>query len=83
MAPLDASFILLIEDQGLMEVNLSAILDPFDSNQFMLYSWAMSFFHKLFPAPFLPVSPPLFSPVWSLLGSLALVPFVQNCIPYQ
>ena len=44
MAPLGVSFSLLIEDQGLIKVNLSAILDPFDSNQFMLC-----------PAPFLPV----------------------------
>ena len=36
MAPLGVSFSLLIEDQGLSKVNLSAILDPFDSNQFML-----------------------------------------------
>ena len=32
MAPLGVSFHLLIEDQGLVEVDLSAILDPFDSN---------------------------------------------------
>ena len=32
MAPLGVSFSLLIEDQGLVEVDLSAILDPFDSN---------------------------------------------------
>ena len=83
MAPLGVSFSLLIEDQGLVEVNLFAILDPFDSNQFILYPWAMSFFHNLCPALFLPVSPPLFGPVWSLLGSLALAPFVQNCIPHQ
>lgn len=36
MAPLGMSFSLLIEDQGLVEVNLSTILDPFDSNQFIL-----------------------------------------------
>ena len=34
----------LLEDQGLVKVNLSAILDPFDSNLFMLCPWAMSFF---------------------------------------
>ena len=53
MAPLGVSFHLLIEDQGLV---LSAILVPFDSNQFMLCPWAMSFFQKLCPAPFPPVS---------------------------
>ena len=31
------SFSLLIEDQGLVEVNLSSVLDPFDSNKFTLY----------------------------------------------
>ena len=34
----------------------SATLDPFDSNWFMLCPWVMSFFHKLCPAPFPPVS---------------------------
>ena len=52
MAPLGVSFHLLIEDQGLV---LSAILVPFDSNQFMLCPWAMSFFQKFCPALFPPV----------------------------
>ena len=56
MAPLDVSFSLLIKDQGLVEIDLSAILDPFDSNWFMLCPQAMSFFQKLWPAPFLPIS---------------------------
>ena len=56
MAPLGVSFSLLIEDQSLVEVDLSAILGPLDSNWFMLYPWAMSFFQKLCPAPFLLVS---------------------------
>ena len=58
MAPLGVSFSLQIEDQGLVEFDLSAILDPFDSNQFMLClcPWAMSFFQKLCPGPFPPVS---------------------------
>ena len=43
-------------NQRLMEVDLSATLDPFDSNQFMLCPWVMSFFQKLCPAPFSPVS---------------------------
>ena len=47
--PLGVSFSLLIED------DLSAILDPFDSNWLMLCAWAVSFFQKC-PAPFLPVS---------------------------
>ena len=37
MAPLGVSFSLLTEDQGLVEVDLFAILDPFDSKRFMLY----------------------------------------------
>ena len=49
MAPPGVSFHLLIQDQGLV---LSAILAPFDFNQFMLCPWAMSFFQKLCLAPF-------------------------------
>ena len=30
--------------------------DPFESNQFVLYPWAMSFFQRFCPDPFLPVS---------------------------
>ena len=55
MEPLGVSFHLLIEDQGLVEVDLSAILDPSDSNWFMLCPWAMSLFQKLCPALFPPV----------------------------
>ena len=36
MVPLGVPFSLLIEDQGLVKVDLSAILGPFDSNGFML-----------------------------------------------
>ena len=36
MVPLGVSFSLLIEDQGLVEVDKSAILDPSDSNRFIL-----------------------------------------------
>ena len=43
-------------NQRLIEVDLSAILDPFDSSQFILCPWVMSFFQKLCPAPFPPVS---------------------------
>ena len=39
-----------------MEVDLSAILDPFVSHQFVLCPQAMSFFQRLCPAPFPPVS---------------------------
>ena len=53
LAPLGVSFHLLIEDQGLV---LSAILVPFDSNQFMLCPWATSFFQKLCSAPLPPVT---------------------------
>ena len=53
MARLAVSFHLLIQDQGLV---LSAILGPFDSDQFMLCPWATSFFQKLCPAPFPPVT---------------------------
>ena len=53
MAPLGVLFHLLVEDRGLV---LSAILVPFDSNQFLLCPWAMSFFQKLCPAPFSPVA---------------------------
>ena len=56
MVPLGVSFSLLIEDQGQSKIDLSAILDPFDSNGFMLCPWAISFFQKLCPATFLPVS---------------------------
>ena len=50
------SFSLLIESEGLVKVDLSAILDPFDSNGFMVCPWAISFFQKLCPATFPPVS---------------------------
>ena len=56
MVPLGVSFSLLIEDQGPVEVDLSAILDPFDSNQFILCPLAGSFFRRVCPASFLPVS---------------------------
>ena len=38
------------------KVDLSAILDPFGSKQFMSCPWAMLFFQRLCPAPFPPVS---------------------------
>ena len=48
MAPLGVSFHLLIQDQGLV---LSAILVPFDSNQFML-SLGYVIVLKVMPCPF-------------------------------
>ena len=63
MAPLGVSFGLLmcynehmLRTRGLVEVDLSAVLDPFDSNQLMLCPWAMSFFERLCAVPFPPVS---------------------------
>ena len=56
MAPLGVSFHLLFDDQGLV---LSAILVPFESNrfmQFMVCPWTVSFFQKLCPACFPPVT---------------------------
>ena len=46
---------LMIEDQDL---DLSAILAPFDSNRLMFYPWAKSFFWKLCPDTFPPVTVP-------------------------
>ena len=67
MAPPGMSFSLLIEDQGLV---LSIILVPFDSNQFMLCPWAMSFFQKLCPDPFPPVTVLHFKSISSLVLNL-------------
>ena len=53
MESLGLSFHLLIEDQGLV---LPATLVPFNSNWSVLCPWAMSFFQKLCPAPFPPVT---------------------------
>ena len=52
MTSLGVSFSLLIEDQGLIKVDLSAMLNLFDSNWFILCPWAMSFFSKVVPCPF-------------------------------
>ena len=56
IVPLGVSFSFLFEDQGLVEVDMSAILDPSDFNWFMLCPQDMSFFQKLSSAPFPPVS---------------------------
>ena len=55
LMPLVVSFILQIEEQGLVELDLSS-WTPFDINRFTLCPWAMSFFQKLCPASFPPVS---------------------------
>ena len=39
--------------QGLVEVNLFSILDPFGSNQFMSCPWSMSHLFKFVPCPLL------------------------------
>ena len=49
--PLAVSFSLLIEDQGPIKANFSAVFDPFDSDQFLLCPWPTSFFQKLCPFP--------------------------------
>ena len=49
--PLGVLLSLQIEDQGLVEFDLSAILDPSYFNQFMLCPWAMSFFKSCAPPP--------------------------------
>ena len=63
MAPVGVSFSLLMcyndhisEAKDLVEVSSSAILDPCGSHQFMSCPCAISFFQRLCPAPFLPVS---------------------------
>ena len=56
IVPPGVSFSLLIEDQALVEDDMSAILDPSDSNRFMLCLQDMSFFQKLSSAHFPPVS---------------------------
>ena len=71
MAPLCMSFSLLIENQGLIKVYLSAVLDPFDSNQFTLCPWPKSFFKKLCPASFPPV---IFASCCSV-AQLCLIPW--------
>ena len=63
IAPVGVSFSLLMsaytEAQGLVQVDLSAILDTFGSNQFMSCPRAISFFQRLCPAPIPPVLPVL------------------------
>ena len=65
MEPLGVLFSLQTEDQSLVEFDLSAILDPFDFNRFMLYPWAMSFFQQLCPGPSLLFHALFLSSVWA------------------
>ena len=53
------SFSVLTEDKCPVKVDSSAIVDPFDSNRFMLYPWAASVFQGL--------SPPVSGTLWPLL----------------
>ena len=56
MIPLGVSFSLQIKDQGLVEIDVSTILDPFDFNWFMLCPSAMSSFKSCALPHFCPVS---------------------------
>ena len=60
------SLSLQIEDQSLVAFDLSVIFHPFGFNQFVLSPWAMSFFQKLCPATFLPVSCSYPEPIWEM-----------------
>ena len=77
MAPLGVSFHLLIEDQGLV---LTAILVPFDSNRFIFCPRAMSFFQKLCPGPFPPVTIKVKREVTQLCPTLC---DPVDCIPWD
>ena len=74
------------EDQGLIEVDLSAISAPFDSNQVMLGPWAKLFFERMYgPTPFPLVSKAL-SPFPHILpfSSFPLaVPEIYHLYPTQ
>ena len=58
------------EVQDLVEVDSSAILDLFGSNQFLSCPQAMSFFSRLCPAPLPPISLLPRAYVQSLVGKL-------------
>ena len=71
--------ILYTEAQGLVEVDLSTILERFCSSQFMSCPRAMSFFQRLCPAPFPPISFPsqrFYSHI--LMGSRGVM-VIYNC----
>ena len=67
----------VIEDQDLV---LSAIVVPFDSNQFMLCPWVMSFFQKLCSAPFPPVTVGFDYSTYTTLGKQTLGGHKQNLV---
>ena len=85
MAPLGASFSLQIEDQSLAGFHLSAILYTSDFNSFMLCPQAISFFQKMCPAPFAPVScsfpEPRLGPQCCLYNLLEGQ--LENCCPWE
>ena len=62
---LGVSFSLYIENQCLVEFDLSVSLDPFYFSWFILCPWAMAFFQKLCPTPSLLFHAPFLSPVWA------------------
>ena len=53
MMPLGMSFSLLNEDQGLVKVDLSTILGPFDSAWFMFFPLGHVTLSKVVPCPLL------------------------------
>ena len=65
------SFNLQIKDLGLVEYDLSAILDPFDFNGFLLCPWTMLFFQKLHPALSLLFHALFRSPIWAEFQRIA------------
>ena len=70
MVPLRVPLSLQIENlklkqESFIEFDLSSILEPFDFNWFMLCPSAMSFFQKLFPAPFPPFHALFLSHIWA------------------
>ena len=58
MVPLGVSFSLQIKDQGLVEFDLSANLDPFDFNLLMLCPWLCHSFNSCALPP--SILPPCF-----------------------
>ena len=78
-------FSLQVEDQGLVELDLSANLDPLDFNWFQLCPWARLFFQKLCLPPFLLFHAPFLSPVQthnvaSILFWILWLPDVKKCL---
>ena len=65
LVSLGVSFSLYIENQCLVEFDLSVSLDPFYFSWFILCPWAMAFFQKLCPTPSLLFHALFLSPVWA------------------